>query len=72
MTRSTGQREKQRRREELFSAEMTLNRVLLHLKDSASRADRQPDLAEYYAIAEAFARVKLRLLDVMSEQKALR
>lgn len=72
MTKSTGKLAAQRRREELLGAEMTLGGVLRHLRESASWAKLLPDPQAYRDVAEAFARVKLRLLDVMDEQRALR
>lgn len=38
MTKSTGKRAAQKRREELFSAELKLGRVLLHLNDAVGWA----------------------------------
>lgn len=71
MTKATGKREAQRRREEMFSAEIKLTSVLRHLRESASWAKLLQDPFEYPAIAESYVRVKLRLQDLQDEQKAL-
>lgn len=79
MTKSTGVRERQRRREELFAAELRLGRVLLHLLASHSWArqccrseERNPSaLAEYLGIDAAFQVVRGRLYRVRAEVRSL-
>jgi hypothetical protein len=66
VTKSTGKRAAQRRREELFSAEMTLARVLLHLKDAYWREPRWQ-----WVIKDALVLVAARYSDVQAQRKLL-
>lgn len=69
MTKSTGARELRRRREELFSAEHTLRRMLLHLCDAIGWARQMEDRSEYYGRIAAYATVRTAHVDVVAEQK---
>jgi hypothetical protein len=71
MTRSTGVRGRKRRREQLFSAEIKLRRVLLHLGDAQAWARRYRDGTEAFSLWEAHCLVLARYDDAVSEQKEL-
>lgn len=71
MTRSTGKREKQRRREELFGAELTLRRILLHVLSTAAWARRMRDVREQEAQGDAWEIVYARMQQIVKEQAEL-
>lgn len=71
MTRSTGKRAAQRRREELFSAELRLRRVQLHLVDAMARAAWCRGLQDAMAYKDAFSLVSEALLAVLREVREL-
>ena len=71
MTKSTGVRERQRRREELLSGEMKLRRVLLHLMNAIDWARRSGHEREYVARDAAFGIVRDCYRQIEAEQRAL-
>jgi hypothetical protein len=79
MTKSTGKRDAQKRREELFAAELRLRRVLLHLLAAHAWARRccqreKVDpivLAEYLGVDAAYRIVRKRLQRVCAAERAL-
>jgi len=79
MTKSTGKRAEQKRREELFAAELRLRRVLLHLMATHAWARRccKPErvdpvaVAEYFGVDAAYQIVRKRLQRVCAEERKL-
>jgi hypothetical protein len=71
MTKSTGKRAAQKRREELFRAELTLASALLHLHSAASWARLLADPNEFIGICLARARVSRRLREIRKEQRSI-
>ena len=72
MTKSLGVRAAQRRREELFSAEMTLRKAWLHLLGSVAWARRMGDCGEVAAQVQAIGEVTRCLSAVLQELADLR
>jgi hypothetical protein len=68
MTKSMGARALRKRREELFSAELVLRRVLGHLLESIDWAHRGSDDAEIRSLWEAYSYVCTAYADVIAEQ----
>jgi hypothetical protein len=71
MTASTGARKRMRRRQELFSAELKLRRVMLHMLSSIAWAVQLRADAELHAQRAAFDSVYACYKRVMKEQEEL-
>lgn len=71
MAKSTGARDRQRRREELLWGELTLRRVLLHLAESRYWSLRVGDRAEYRSQCLAYAYASAAYLQIVGELKAV-
>jgi len=71
MTRSTGKRAKQCRREELWDGEIRLRRALLHVMSASSWAILMRNESESRAQGDAYALLMERYLAIVKEQAAL-
>lgn len=71
MTKSTGKMERQRRREELFAAELTLRRVEQYLFDRYKAAQRCRDVQDAGGYLRAYAAVTERRVAVVMEFEEL-
>ena len=71
MTRSTGKMDKQRRREDLFRAEIRLHRTMLHLGNAYGYAKRAADQVEIGAVLDAIWIVQRIWMAVLDEESEL-